>query len=97
VRTPAKSREDPPEVITPLDADALEGALREQGIFAEWAGVVDGVRGGFDVGVKEWPSRTITHPNHTSSKLDPSFIPTFNPRSQLVAIHEGTRSLSWRG
>jgi hypothetical protein len=68
-------------------------ALREHGIFAEWAGVVDGIRNGFDVGVKERPSRTIVHPNHASSKLDPSFIPSYI-QSEIAAGRYSRRVLT---
>ena len=74
---PAPNREDPREVVTPLDADALEATLREQGIFGKWGHVIDRIRHGFDVGVKSLVSHTTVHSNHTSSALDPNFISSY--------------------
>jgi len=67
---------DPRKVSTPLDADGLERVLRKFGIFEKWSHVIDGLRHGFDVGVKAETrgERTIIEPNHGSCNKSPQFI-----------------------
>ena len=64
-------------VVTPLDAVGLESLLREQGIFEEWSHVINGIRHGFNVGVKDQIGSTVVHPNHSSSTLAPDFISSY--------------------
>jgi len=75
--TLAPGVEDPRVVVTPLDADGLEAELRQQGVLKKWSHIIDGIRNGFDVGVKTQVPCTIIHPNHTSSALDPNFISSY--------------------
>ena len=51
--------------------------LRSFGILQKWSHIVDGIRNGFDVGIKEQFSDSIVHPNHSSSSLDPNFISSY--------------------
>ena len=39
--------------------------------------VIDGIRYGFDVGIKEQFSHSVIHPNHASSSLDMNFISSY--------------------
>jgi len=67
---------DPRKVSTPLDADGLEEVLRRFGIFENWSHVIDGLRHGFDVGVKAETrgEKTVIEPNHGSCSRSPQFI-----------------------
>lgn len=60
---------DPRTVVTPLNADAIEDALRSSGILHKWLAVVDGLRTGFDVGASASIPQTVVHPNHSSASL----------------------------
>ena len=68
---------DPRRVVTPLDADRLESELVKLGIQDKWMHVIDGIRYGFDVGIKEQFSHSVIHPNHASSSLDMNFISSY--------------------
>ena len=71
-------------VVTPLDADGLEVALRDQGVLGDWSHIIDGIRHGFDVGVGMPHSCTTVHPNHGSSSLSPGFISSY-VKSEMAA------------
>ena len=75
--TPAQNKQDPRRVVTPLDPDGLELALRAFGIFDQWSHIVYSIRHGFDVGIENRFSRTVVHPNHASSNLNPDFISSY--------------------
>lgn len=75
--TPAQNKQDPQRVVTPLDPDGLELALRVFGIFDQWSHIVYSIRHGFDVGIENRFSRTVVHPNHASSNLNPDFISSY--------------------
>lgn len=65
---------DPRTVVTPLDADKVEHLLRNLNLHGDWSHIVEGLRHGFDVGLRTQPSGTIIFENHNSSLLDPFFI-----------------------
>ena len=67
---------DPRIVSTRLNADGLAEELRGFGILEKWSHVVDGLRHGFDVGVKAEThgDKTIIDKNHSSCSKSPQFI-----------------------
>ena len=60
---------DPRQVVTPPCVDAVVEKLSALGILADWQGVVDGLREGFDVGASVEIPHSIMFPNHASSSL----------------------------
>ena len=84
-------------MVVTLDADGLE-SLREQGIFEDWSHVINGIRHGFNVGVKDQVGSTVVHPNHSSSTLAPDFISSYiqSNLAQVVPAREADPLFSWR-
>lgn len=71
----APAHNDPRSVSTPLDADGLETLLKKLGLLEEWSHVINGIRNGFDVGIREIPPRSFIFDNHNSANL----VRTSNP------------------
>ena len=76
VRPPVLDDSDPRRVVTPLDANGFEDDLRSLGILDRWSHIIEGLRHGFDVGVKAHTrgGETIIDPNHNSCSRSPQFI-----------------------
>ena len=74
---PTALEPDPRIVVTPLDVDHVEQALRGLGILSSWAHIVEGLRHGFDVGVRAPVLFTSIPENHASSLLDTQFIDSY--------------------
>ncbi|KZP09832.1 hypothetical protein FIBSPDRAFT_992399, partial [Athelia psychrophila] len=55
---PADTPYDPRTVVTPLIPDRVEETLKIYDISKDWEHVVAGLRSGFDVGIREQPTRT---------------------------------------
>ncbi|CAL1699721.1 unnamed protein product [Somion occarium] len=68
---------DPRNVTTPIQVDKVEALLQELGIAEDWRHVLEGLRNGFDVGVKDTPPRSFMFKNHASASLDEEFIDSY--------------------
>jgi hypothetical protein len=58
-------------VVTPLLADAWETVLRQHNLYMEFHDVPDGIRHGFDLGVRHPITFTYISPNHKSALDNP--------------------------
>lgn len=81
---PPLGHSDPRKVSTPLRADLIEERLRSLGILDSWSHVVEGLRHGFDVGVRDTPEKSYVFENHRSALLDESFINAYIASEQLA-------------
>ena len=81
---PAVTECDPRKVITPLDPSRVEACLRDLGLLEKWAHIVDGLRHGFDVGVREPVLATHTPQNHASASMDPASIDAYITEEQAA-------------
>lgn len=52
-------RPDPRRVVSPLDPYRVEQLLCKYGLLDGWSHIIDGLRVGFDVGIREQPVRTL--------------------------------------
>ena len=68
---------DPRSIQSPLRVDAIERRLQELGILDSWKEVVNGLRHGFDVGVRDTPEQSYIFENHRSASLDEAFIDNY--------------------
>lgn len=81
---PPPSQPDPRSVRSPLNVDQIEVRLRELGILDAWKGVVDGLRYGFDVGVRGTLNNSYVFENHRSTLLDETFIDNYVASEQAA-------------
>ncbi|ESK84194.1 reverse transcriptase ribonuclease h [Moniliophthora roreri MCA 2997] len=87
VAAPTSSGGNPCKVVTPLNPGLIEDTLHSLNILSSWLHIVNGLRKGFNVGVRGTPSSSLSFfKNHASAALDPIFISSYI-ESEMAAGH----------
>ena len=81
-------------LFTGVERDSLDVLLREQGAFEKWSHIIDGIRNGFNVGIRGQITHTITHPKPLilESRFELHFV--LHPISSLPLMREVSLSVN---